>query len=66
MFEFIVGMILGVWAGQALPLPSVGDYVRSYWVQDSAAAAVEQPPSEEEHEPLFTGTMPLSVPPPTV
>ena len=32
MFEFLFGFILGVWACQALPLPSVGIYVQSYFV----------------------------------
>lgn len=61
MFEFLVGFVLGVWAGQALPLPSVGDYVRSYWVPRQAPA-VTAAQKEEEEEPLFTGEMPLTVP----
>lgn len=61
MFEFLVGFVLGVWAGQALPLPSVGDYVRSYWVPRQVPA-VTAAQKEEEEQPLFTGTMPLSVP----
>ena len=62
MFEFLVGFILGVWAGQSLPLPSVGDYVRSYWVVRQQQPAVTEAQKEEEEEPLFTGEMPLSVP----
>ena len=59
MFEFLFGFILGVWAGQALPLPSVGIYVQSYFVpkveNKNPEATVED---EEEEIPLFTGTMP--------
>jgi len=61
MFEFLVGFVLGVWAGQSVPLPSVGDYVRSYWVP-RRVPAVTTAQKEEEEQPLFTGTMPLSVP----
>lgn len=65
MFEFLVGMLLGVWAGQALPLPSVGDYVKSYWLKNSPTVTIEEG-NEEEVSPLFTGEIPISVPPPSV
>lgn len=66
MFEFLVGMILGVWAGQALPLPSVGNYVRSYWVLPAETQAPVEEAQKEEEQPFFTGDMPVSVPPPAV
>ena len=64
MFEFLFGFLLGVWAGQALPLPSVGIYVQSYFVPN-----VEAVPSTEEvndEEQRFTGEMPVKIPLPTV
>ena len=59
MFEFLFGFILGVWAGQALPLPSVGTYVQSYFVPK---AETQQEVKDEEEQPLFTGEMPVQVP----
>lgn len=65
MFEFLVGMFLGVWAGQVLPLPSVGDYVKSFWIKDRPTVSIEES-QEEEEAPLFTGEIPTMVPPPSV
>lgn len=66
MFEFLFGFILGVWAGQALPLPSVGVYVQSYFVHTPPAAPSKEEVKDEEQQPLFTGEMPVEVPLPTV
>lgn len=60
MFEFLFGFLLGVWAGQSVPLPSVAIYVQSYFVPKV------EPPKQtqvEEEEPLFTGQIPTHVPP---
>ncbi len=66
MFEFLFGFILGVWAGQALPLPSVGVYVQSYFVPKVEVAPATEEVNDEEQQPLFTGEMPVEVPLPTV
>lgn len=61
MIEFLFGFILGVWAGQALPLPSVGTYVQSYFVHKVEAAPRTEEVKDEEQQPLFTGEMPVEV-----
>jgi|TARA_B110000091_G_C13455855_1_gene326007 hypothetical protein len=61
MFEFLFGFLLGVWAGQSMPLPSVGVYVQSYFIPKVTAPPVEQPQVKEEEE-MFTGEMPTHVP----
>jgi len=58
MFEFLFGFLLGVWAGQSVPLPSVAIYVQSYFVPK-----VEPPKQTQVEEPLFTGQIPTHVPP---
>lgn len=67
MFEFLFGFVLGVWAGQALPLPSVGAYVKNNWLPQIQPAQASETQDEEDQEdqelqPLFTGEMPLSIP----
>lgn len=62
MFEFLFGFILGVWAGQALPLPSVGVYVQSYFVPKVEVVPSPEEVKDEEQQPLFTGEMPVEVP----
>ena len=62
MFEFLFGFILGVWAGQALPVPSVGIYVQSYFVPKVETAPPKEEVKDEEQQPLFTGEMPVEVP----
>ena len=56
MFEFLFGFVLGVWAGQSMPLPSVGQYVQGYFTPKVEQSVVEN--KEEEEKPLFTGKMP--------
>lgn len=58
MLEFLFGFFLGVWAGQALPLPSVGIYLQSFWVPK--IEQVKSVKEEEEVKPLFSGNMPSS------
>jgi len=65
MFEFLFGFLLGVWAGQSMPLPSVANYVQSYFIPKVKAPPVEQSQVKEEEE-IFTGSMPTHVPTPTV
>jgi len=60
MFEFIFGFILGIWAGQALPLPSVGTYVESFWTPKTLPEKELQ--VDEESAPMFTGAIPTTVP----
>ena len=61
MFEFIFGFALGVWAGQALPLPSVGTYVESFWTPKTLPDK-EIDRVDEESAPMFTGAIPTTVP----
>jgi len=61
MFEFIFGFILGIWAGQALPLPSVGTYVESFWTPKTLPEK-EITQVDEESAPMFTGAIPTTVP----
>jgi hypothetical protein len=56
MFEFLFGFVLGVWAGQSMPLPSMGQYVQGYFTPKVEQTVVEN--KEEEEKPLFTGKMP--------
>lgn len=64
MLEFIVGWIIGVWAAQQLPLPSVQIAIKNWW-NGITPELQEQPPdaseiTAEDHEsaPIFTGNMP--------
>ena len=59
MFEFLFGFLLGVWAGQSMPLPSVSQYVQGYFVPKVEQKNVETKPEEEK--PLFSGDMPKIV-----
>jgi len=61
MFEFLFGFLLGVWAGQSMPLPSVGIYVQSYFIPKVEAPPVKQTQVKKEEE-MFTGEMPTHVP----
>lgn len=61
MFEFLFGFILGVWAGQSVPLPNVGTYVQSYFAPKVEAT---EEVSDKEQQPMFTGVMSTEVPPP--
>mgnify|MGYP001263058743 CR=1 FL=1 len=60
MLEFLFGFFLGVWAGQALPLPSVGIYLQSFWVPKIEQVKPVNNEEEEEVIPLFSGNMPTS------
>ena len=69
MIEFLVGLILGVWMGQQLPLPSVQMYIQNWWNNpaiNNATQIDESDKSEEDKSvevsvPVFTGEMPPSV-----
>jgi len=61
MFEFIFGFALGVWAGQALPLPLVGRYVESFWTPKTSPEK-EIARVDEESVPIFTGPILTTVP----
>jgi len=61
MFEFIFGFTLGVWAGQALPLPSIGRYVESFWTPKTSPEK-EIARVDEESVPIFTGPILTTVP----
>jgi len=61
MLEFLFGVMVGVWMGQTIPLPSVHKYVMTIGARVEPSAPTngdgsEQP--EEEEVPLFTGNMP--------
>jgi len=60
MFEFLFGFFVGVWAGQALPLPSVGVYLQSYFA--SKVEVVQEQEEKEDQVPLFTGNISTQVP----
>lgn len=60
MFEFLFGFFVGVWAGQALPLPSVGVYLQSYFA--SKVEVVQEQEEKEDQVPLFTGSISTQVP----
>lgn len=63
MFEFLFGFFVGVWAGQALPLPSVGVYLQSYFASKVEVSSIQEKEEEnEDHVPLFTGNIPTQVP----
>ena len=59
MLEFLFGFLLGVWAGQSVPLPSVGNYIETFWVRQPSQVIDKM---DEETGPLFTGTIPTTVP----
>lgn len=59
MLEFLFGFLLGVWAGQSVPLPSVGNYIENFWVRQPSQVIDKM---DEETGPLFTGTIPTTVP----
>ncbi len=59
MLEFLFGFILGVWAGQSVALPSVGNYVETFWSQ-KPQQVIEK--VDEEAGPAFTGEMHTTVP----
>tara|TARA_B110001452_G_scaffold266453_1_gene273363 strand:+ start:2893 stop:3075 length:183 start_codon:yes stop_codon:yes gene_type:complete len=59
MLEFLFGFILGVWAGQSVPLPSVGNYIEHFWVKKDPQVIEKQ---DEETGPAFTGEMHTTVP----
>jgi len=59
MFEFLFGFILGVWAGQSVPLPNVGTYVQSYFVPKVEAS---EEVIDKEEQSMFTGAMSTEVP----
>ena len=70
MIEFLFGLILGVWMGQQLPLPSVQMYIQNWWnnpaINNAAQNAGQTNVDEEEKPvevsvPVFTGEMPSSV-----
>ena len=69
MIEFLVGLILGVWMGQQLPLPSVQMYIQNWWNNPAINNATRMAESDESEEdksvevsvPVFTGEMPPSV-----
>lgn len=58
MLEFLFGFILGVWAGQSVPLPSVGNYVDTFWTKKPEVIET----ADAETGPLFTGEMHPTVP----
>tara|TARA_B110000285_G_scaffold235155_1_gene315209 strand:+ start:6918 stop:7100 length:183 start_codon:yes stop_codon:yes gene_type:complete len=59
MLEFLFGFVLGVWAGQSVPLPSIGTYVETFWVP-KPQPVIEK--VDEETGPVFTGGMHTTVP----
>jgi len=59
MLEFLFGFVLGVWVGQSVPLPSVGNYIENFWVQ-KPPQVIEK--VDEETGPVFTGEMHTTVP----
>ncbi len=59
MLEFLFGFIIGVWAGQSVPLPSVGNYFETFWAQKPQQVAAKV---DEETGPIFTGEMHTTVP----
>jgi len=62
MFEFLFGFLLGVWAGQSMPLPSVGIYVQSYFIPKVKDPLVAEQTQVKKEEEMFTGEMPTHVP----
>lgn len=66
MIEFLFGLILGVWMGQQLPLPSVHMYIQNWWnnpaINNTGQTNVdEEEKPVEDSVPVFTGEMPPSV-----
>jgi hypothetical protein len=59
MLEFIFGFLIGVWAGQSIPLPSVANYIETFWAQKTQQV-IEK--ADEETGPVFTGKMHTTVP----
>lgn len=59
MLEFLFGFIIGVWAGQSVPLPSVGNYVETFWAQKTQQVIEKV---DEENGPVFTGDIHTTVP----
>ena len=64
MIEFLCGLIIGVWMGQQLPLPSVQQAIQTWWNnnQQIASEANTDEVNEEDEAPLFTGEIPTHVP----
>ena len=60
MIEFIFGMVIGVWAAQQLPLPSVQIAIKNWWNPPQEETVDTNEITEEDHEstPVFTGNMP--------
>lgn len=64
MLEFIVGWIIGVWAAQQLPLPSVQIAIKNWWngttpeLEEQSPDANEIAAEDHESTPIFTGNMP--------
>lgn len=58
MLEFLFGFVIGVWAGQSVPLPSVGNYVETFWAQKPQLTVKP----DEETGPVFTGEIHTTVP----
>jgi hypothetical protein len=63
MLEFIFGWLLGVWAAQQLPLPSIQIALQNWWTPPTVEQVSPEDPgdiTEEDHEntPIFTGNMP--------
>jgi|TARA_B110000879_G_C11158234_1_gene507894 hypothetical protein len=61
MLEFLFGFLLGVWAAQALPLPSVGEYISTWW-QPKILSKTSETTIDHEAAPMFTGAIPTTVP----
>jgi len=59
MIEFVVGLVLGVWAAQQFPLPSVHIAIQNWWSAKNSEQQVDEVITEDnDSAPIFSGSMP--------